>query len=188
LFNIINIPTILGFIFLIGSFATSISRKNLDAIIIPTGPSFEECRERTIRAIKEYRGKDTKYFVISGEKGKPKLRESQRYGIYKELRKHNIKPSQMIIEGKSSDTLENALYSLTKLKKMENIGIVSYPKHLERFKYIIDKAKNEKLIPANITIEYIPTKQTFIEWIYGTLANIKEKYRLKKGINKILKK
>jgi uncharacterized SAM-binding protein YcdF (DUF218 family) len=186
--NVLNIPSLLGIIFLMGSFAASVFKQNLDAIIIPTGNSFKEDRKRTIKAIEKYKEEGTKYFVISGEKGKPKLSESQRYGIYKELRKHNIKPSQMIIEGKSSNNLENALYSLTKLKEMETIGIVSYPKHLERFKDIINKAKKEKLIPKTMIIKYLPTKQTLGEWIYGTLANIKEKYELRKGINKILNK
>ena len=73
LFNFLNIPTIFGFLFLIGSFITSLSEKNLDVIIIPTGPSLEEDKERTIRAIEEHKKEETKYFLISGEKGNPKL-------------------------------------------------------------------------------------------------------------------
>jgi len=179
--SIFNILTLLGFVFLMASFIIFTSRQTLDAIIIPTG-GFKENAKRTKRALAEYEKRGTKYFVISGEKEKPKLRESHRNQIYRELRKYGIKPSQMKIEGKSKNTLENALYSLKKLRGFKDIGIVSYPEHLERFEYIVKKAKEGGEIPKDVTIHQIKTKQTLQEWIYGTLANIKERYRLRKGI------
>ena len=179
--NFFSLFKILGISLFFISLLMLASKRTLDAIIIPLGPSYKEDIERTKRALKEYEKKGTKYFVISGEKGKPKLKESQS-NIYKELRKYGIKPSQMKIEGKSKNTLENVIYSLKKLKGVKDIGIVSYPKHHERFEYIINKAKKEGIIPGNIRIHKIKTKQTPKEWIYGTLANIKERYRLRKGI------
>lgn len=170
-----------GLILLFISIFLFISKKSLDAIIIPTAGRKEEDLERTKRAEKE----KTEYYLISGEKEKDKqLKETSRAVIYKELRKYGIKPSQIKIEGKSGDTLENILYSLKKLKAVKKIGIASYPGHLKRFKYIINKAKDEGIIPADLKVTYFPTKETLNEKAYGLLALLKEKYKLRQGINK----
>ncbi len=174
---------VFGLIFLFISLILLMSRKSLDAIIIPIGADIKEDIERAQRA-GEYSEKEgkTKYFVISGRRGTAPLPKSARYAIYKELRRHGIKPSEMKIEGKSKDTLENAIYSLKKLKGAKEIGIVSYPQHLKRIEYIINKAKEEGIIDKELKIEKIPTKQTVNELFYGIIANLKEKYRLRHGI------
>jgi len=173
---------ILGFVFLFVSVILLTSRKTLDAIIIPTGGETKEDIERASRAGKEKI--KVKYFIISGGRGANPLPESERANIYRELRRHGIKPSQIKIEGKSSDTLENVIYSLKKFKDFKKIGIVSYPQHLNRFEYIINKAKEEGIINKDVEIEKIPTKQTAKQFIYGILGNVKERYRLRYGIRK----
>ena len=168
-----------GLILLFISIFLLTSKKSLDAIIIPTAGEKEEDLERT-RRVKKVK---TKYYLISGEREEDKpFKETSRATIYKELRKYGIKPSQMKIEGKSGDTLENTLYSLKKLKGMKNIGVVSYPQHLKRFEHIINKAKEENLIPNNLKVTFIPTDETSKEKIYGSLGLLKEKYRLRYGI------
>jgi len=174
---------IIGLVFLLVSFLILSSRKTLDAIIVSTGDEKSDI-ERPKKASKQ----KAKYYVISGEIDKTRpIKEQQTATIYRELRKQGIKPSQVKIEGKSGDTLENALYSLKKLKGMKNIGIVSYPQHLKRFKYIINKAQEENLIPNNLNITYIPTKETSKDKIYGFLGLLKEKYRLRHGIEEAKK-
>jgi len=170
--------------FLLISILMFTNKKSLDAIIIPTGG-----HEKNIERAKRGEEKEAKYYLISGHinKNNP-IKESQTAEIYNELRKYGIKPSQMKIEGKSKDSLDNIMYSLEKLKGMKNIGIVSYPKHLKRFEYIIEKAKKEKIIPSDLEITYIPTNESSKEKIYGFLALLKEKYRLRKGINQGRKK
>lgn len=175
---------IIGLILLFISIFIFTSRKSLDAIIIPTAGYKEEDLERTKRTEKV----KTKYYLISGEKEEDKpFKETSRATIYKELRKYGIKPSQIKIEGESGDTLENILFSLKKLKDMKEIGIVSYPQHLKRFEYIINKAKEENLIPYDLRVTYLPTKEKSKEKIYGSLGLLKEKYRLRHSIKEAKK-
>jgi len=150
----ISITNILGLIFILGSFILFVGRKGLDAIVIPTGGGVfdpeenmnSQDRDRAKTAVEYWKDLEKGgYFVISGytEKNKEKpLNKSQTYSIYKFLRKHGIKPSQMMLEGKSHDTLENVLYTLKKVKAKEqkdgdrkpwDVAFVSYPGHLERF-------------------------------------------------------
>jgi vancomycin permeability regulator SanA len=160
------------------------SRKSLDAIIIPTGGG----SERTKKSLEAYGKRDVGYFVISGKlEGGESLNKSQRADIYRDLRKYGIKPKEIKVEGKSSDTLENAIYSLENLRENERVGIVSYPKHLERFRYIVEKMREEGKISKGVKIEYIPTDQTFKQWAYGMVANIKERGRLREGISEARK-
>jgi len=179
-----------GFVSLFISILMLTERKSLDttildAIIVPTGNKNERNITRAQVGAKEKAG----YYVISGYSNKYKpIKESQTAEVYRELRKYGIKPSQMKIESESKDTLENAMNSLSKLKGLKRIGIVSYPKHLKRFDYIIDKAKKEGLIDEDIEIVNIPTEETLIEKAYGVVGNIEEKYRLRNGIEKAQKK
>jgi len=169
---------VIGLVLLFISTLILTSKKSLDAIIISTGDEKTDI-ERPKKASKQ----KTKCYVISGEIDKTKpIKDQQTATIYRELRKYGIKPSQIKIEGESGDTLENTLYSLKKLKGMKNIGIVSYPQHLKRFKYIINKAKEENLVPHNLKVSYIPTKETPKDKMYGFLGLLKEKYRLRHGI------
>ena len=175
---------LIGLIFLLVSILIFTSKKSLDAIIIPTGDEQTDI-ERPQTASKR---KADDCYVISGyvDKRRP-IKYQQSATIYRELRKLGIKPSHIKIEGKSHDSLENALYSLEKLKGMKEIGIVSYPWHLKRYKEIIEEAQKEGIITKNIKIEYIPTKETAKEKVYGFLGNIKEKYRLRHGIKEAQK-
>lgn len=174
-FSFVNV---VGFVLLFISLLILASKKTLDAIIIPTGGSKEEDLERAKKGKKE----KAKYYVLSGDGGSNPLPESSWKTIYDELRRCSIKPSQMKVEGKSTNTLENAIFSLKKLQGMKDIGIVSYPKHLERFKLIINKLREEKYLTKDMKITYIPTEETIKQKIYGHLALLKERYRLRNGI------
>jgi len=188
-----NFPNITNYLFIIGLTLLFLSyfilghKKSLDAIIIPTGPSNEIGRERAERAVKE--NEEIDYFLISGNINKPsnvknRLKGSQQQSIYKELRNHGIKPSEMRIEGKSKDTIENVLNSFEKLKKSgaKDIGISSNPSHLDRFEEIIDRAKKEGIIDKDFRIYRLETKETPGMKLYGVLANIMNDYKLRKGI------
>lgn len=183
--NIIYILALISFIFSVFLF---LSRKNLDAIIIPLGDQIE--KKRVKRAIREYdeevkadpKGKHA-YFVISGEQGNVPLNKSERYWTYNELREHGINPSQMVIEGSSHNSMENILNSLNRIKKKggKEVGIVSYPWHLERFDYIINKAKEEGIVDKDFKIHRLETSETVKEGIYGILAYLLERYNLRGG-------
>jgi uncharacterized SAM-binding protein YcdF (DUF218 family) len=172
---------ILGLILFAFGIILFVERKSLDAVIIPTGDLYE----RNIKRAKRGSEEKAKYYIISGylDKSKP-VKESQTADIYKELIKYGINPSDVKIERRAKDSLENAIYSLNRLKGLKTVGIVSYPEHLKRFEYIINKAKNEGFVDKNIKIVKIPTEENLKEKFYGVLGNIKEKYRLRGGIKK----
>ena len=160
------LPHLIGLILFIMGIIFFLQKTSLDAIIIPTGGD-EKNIKRTKRAAEE----KAKYYLISGYIDKNEhIKNSQTAGIYRELRKYGIKPSEIKIENKAKDSLDNIIYSMNKLKGMKRIGIVSYPEHLKKFEYIINKAKKEGVIDKEI------------EKVYGVLANMKERYRLRNGI------
>jgi len=179
---------IFGLVFFILSLLILTGKKSLDAIIIPTGPSKEIGAKRADRAGEEYKKVGSKILLISGGPEK-ELKNSQRYAIYKELRKYDISPVEIRIEGKSKNTIENVLYSIEKLKKLGayEIGIASEPSHLYRFEDIIKQGKKEGIIDKNIRIYELKTKETPGSFAYGMGAMILNKYRLRKGLEKAAK-
>lgn len=137
-----------------------LSRKSLDAIVIPSG-TWEADIDRTNKALSEKdKLKDNGYFVISGYKGKgfEGMRKGQSYRIYKYLRDHNVLPKDIRVEGKSHYSDQNVIYTLKKMKEMEekrgierpwDIAFVSSPAHLERFEDFYNEAVRIGLIDKN---------------------------------------
>ena len=161
----LNPAYILSLIFFIFSFIVFASRQSLDAIVIPTGGGewdpetdmYSQDRDRTQKALrrKNRLGKEG-YFVVSGHRD-PDSKGGQSQSIYKYLREHGIKPSEMMIEGKSHDTLENVIYALKKIREREikrhgrirrplKVAFVSYPEHLDRFEDFEKEAIKKGLI------------------------------------------
>ncbi len=165
------------------------TKKSLESLVIPTGETIEGgSKKRVEKAMENYfHTKEPKpYILVTGlterdKKGRPKLK-SQQYQIYDELRhKYNLKPSDMIIEGKSRDTLENFLYSIKKLKKkgINHMKIATSPIHYRRFKLFEKQAKKEGIIDESFEIEPLYTSETPREFIYGILAYVKDYFRVK---------
>jgi len=178
----LSILTYIGIIILVASFITS-RRKSLDVIIIPTGGS-DEVNIRRAKKAYQTGGKNGKYVISglnTGEYGESET-------IYRYLKGSGVPGYQIGREEKSNDTLENAVYALMPLKGNLDIGIVSNKTHLNRFKYIINRAKEEDQIDNHLNVHYIKTKQTMMEALYGWLAGLKEKYRLREGIKPEIEK
>lgn len=196
--SIIFIAALMFFIISVFLFLT---RKTLDAIIIPTGGGafdsetgmWSQDKERTEKAISEEdRLKENGYFMISGYLGKPEERlKGQSYSIYKYLRDSGFFPRDIRVEGKSHDTGQNLLYSLKKMKEMEekrgrrgplDIGIATYHHHFERFRDFYEQAIKKGLIEKNdFRLHEIPTKETEEERKYenSLLRRIKHEYKLR---------
>lgn len=179
---------LVGLVFLVLSFVIFVSRKSLDAIIIPTGPSKEVGVERADRAANEYESRGSKIILITGSY-EPNTKNSQRYAIYKELRKYGIKPSDIRVEGHSKNTLENTLNSLKKLKRggAHKIGIASNPSHLDRFQYIVNRAKKEGIVDKNVRLYRLETHEDIGSRTYGFFANLINRYKLSGGLEKAKK-
>lgn len=167
--------TYIGIVFLIASLVSS-TKKSIDVIIIPSGGS-DEINIR--RAKKAYSvGGDKAHYSISGlynnEEGEVGTIEAY-------LRGRGVKG--IISEDRQArDTLENAVYSIIPHEGIERVGVVSNPSQIERIKYILKKAKEDGTLKRDVNITYIPTSETLKEKIYGWLASIKEKYRLRRGV------
>ncbi len=161
-------------------------------MIIPTG-SPEQDIERTKRALKEYEKNEGSYFVISGTLGDKKLPKSQTANIYRELRNHGVKSSQISIEKESRNSIENIVKSLEKIKKRggKEVGIVSYPGHLDRFKDIFERAQKEGVVDEDFKLYRLPTRtrknETRRERLYEVLSGILHKYKLRHGVKEALK-
>ena len=185
----ISNPPLLFFslIFFIASAVLYLSHKSLEALVIPTGGTSEVNKKRVETAMKDYSGTRHKpYIIVSGvinrdERGSP-LRDTPQYSIYKELRaKYGLKPSDITVEGKSEDTLENFLYSINRLKKkgINQIKIATNPTQYWRFKLFAKQAKRERLIDDSFKIEPLYTSETPREFFYGVLAYFKDYFRVK---------
>lgn len=152
-----NILLLLALTSFIASVFLFISRKSLDAIVIPTG-TWEADIDRTKKALSERdKLEDNGYFLISGYKGEGTegMRKGQVYRIYKYLRDNGVVPGDIRIEGKSHDTRENVLYVLKKMKELEektgrerplNIAFVSSSAHIKRFEDFYEEAVKRGLI------------------------------------------
>lgn len=184
----------LGLVLIAASFFLFVSKHSLDAIIVPTGPGNEEAIRRAERAYRENQGEAGKYFVISGaihdkkDPSKNKFLGSQSDKIYRNLRRHGIKRSDIEIEPLSRNSVENVVHSLEKIKERggTDVGIVSYPNHLDRFKDIFEKAKEEGILDGKFRLYRIPTKtrkgETSGEKIYETLSGVLHWYKLRGGV------
>ncbi|MDP3991906.1 MAG: ElyC/SanA/YdcF family protein [Nanoarchaeota archaeon] len=179
----ISLSFIIGLVFFILSLVILASRQTLDAILIPTGDLSPDLK-RTKRAYKEGEERKDQVYMILGNLDQP-LNKSEVYRIYKQLRSHEIPPSKIRIEGKSKTTLENVLFSLEKLKKMgaHDVGIASYGTHLNRFEYLIDKAKEEGLVDKDFKVHRLEVPETWGEHIYGVVSNLLYRYELRKGLH-----
>ena len=186
----ISITNILGLMFIIFSVIIFITKKTLDAIVIPTGPADIKRTEKALE--EEEKLTDRGYFLISGYSQKElKPKERQVYNIYKRLRSEGIKPKKIGLERKSHDTRENLIYSLRKIEERAKksghkgpikVGFVSYPGHLKRFEDFYNQAIKEELIEKDkIKFYKIPTKETQEEKNYeGNLARkLFHKYKLR---------
>lgn len=184
-----NIQSNLSYFYIFGivlftlSLLILISRQSLDAIIIPTGPSYEVGKERADRAGEEYKKRGSKILLISGREENSKG-NTQRKVIYEELRKYGIKPSQIKIEQQSRDTLENVLFSIKKVRRFggNDIGIASNPSHLDRFMQIINEGKREGIIDRNLRVYRLETRERLGETVYGLFANLLNRYKLRRGL------
>lgn len=184
--KISNTPLLFfSLVFFIASAVLYLSHKSLEAIVIPIGPDSKTDKKRLDTAMGSYSG-DNSLVLVTGvihrdERERP-LKSTQQYSIYKELReRYGLTPKEMIIEGKSRDTLENFLYSIDRLKKkrVDRIKIVTNPTQYWRFKLFEKEAKKEGLIEDSFKIEPLYTSETLGEYFYGILAYIKDYFRVK---------
>lgn len=177
---------IVPLVFFLMSLLLLTSRTYLDAIIVPTEASTSRIKNKARVASEAYRTHHAKVIVASG--GVMPYMDPQykheAHVVYKELRKAGIRPAEIRVDGTSRDNLENILHSLKKLEGTgaTDIGIVSYPAHLDRFENIIKKAREEGLISEETHFHRIETDQTLTETLWEIPAKILTNYQLRRGV------
>ncbi len=178
---------LIGMVLLIVSVMLLTSRSGIEAIFIPTGNK-EANVVRAEEAVGKYNQtseNEKPYLFISGKISRDALGkikpDAEVREIYTILRQAGVKPSQMILESQSTDTLENFLYSLEKFREkgINEIRISTSPIHYARFKLFEREAKKQGLLDESFEMKPIYTKQTLYDTLYGTAAYIKDSAKIR---------
>lgn len=158
------------------------SKQNLEAIVVPTGEK-QDNTKRAKQAVQKYQQAphdEKPYLFITGKLTKDALGKikpnAEVREIYTILRQAGIKPSEMILESKSENTLENFMYSLEKFKEkgIKEIQVATSPIHYQRFKLFEQQAKKQGLLDKSFKMIPIYTEQTLYDTIYGIAAYAKD--------------
>lgn len=166
----------------------------LDVLIVPTEASERNIRSKAQKAVDIYRSNsDVRTIVISGGKMPflPRGYLHEAHIAYEVLRASDIRPRSIVVDGRSTDTVENILYSFAKLEMREereqrnyrDVGIVSYPGHLDRFELIVEQAKREGLIAQDVRIHRIEMPQSWFQTAWEVLGRMATKKKLKRGLD-----
>lgn len=145
----------ISLIFLFASLFLFISqRKNLEAIMIPTGPSKKIDEQRALAGVRAYEQNPDRLVIISGILNNGKFLGSQSSEIYKVLRKAGVPRGQIEIEGKSKDTLETVRYTseILNKEKIQRLYVATDLDHARRISMLFQRAKYEGLIPENLRV------------------------------------
>jgi uncharacterized SAM-binding protein YcdF (DUF218 family) len=182
----------IGLFLFVSSLIVLVSKK-LEAIVVPTGPSYEADRQRAEGGLRKYHEDNSRLVIISGEvnekNGERKFIGSQPMKIYKQMRKQGVPRDHFIFESHSHNTQENVRYICEEMDKIKdkkditNIIIVTDEHHAKRFKMLFNKSKKYGLAPKSLKIE---TYSRNIERTYNpfkaTLAYIKDYFTFGKSL------
>jgi uncharacterized SAM-binding protein YcdF (DUF218 family) len=178
---------LLGLILLGGSLILLISRNSLEVIVVPTGPSLEADKQRALKGAERFHKRESRYVIISGQYNDGVYSGSQPEKIYHELVNAGVPKDKIIFENKSSDTMENVLYTcdtindLAKEKELSGpykVIVCTDKPHAKRFRMLLKRAKKEGYAPGDLRIR---TDSRGINPSYSSekakITYIKDKYR-----------
>lgn len=171
-----------GAIFLLFSVMILASKSGIEAIVVPTGEKEANVKraKEAVNKYQEFYEIEKPYLFITGKLTKDTLGkikpDAEVREIYKVLRKAGIKPSEMILESKSENTLENFMYSLEKFKEkgIKEMQVATSPIHYQRFKLFEQEAKKQGFLDKSFKMVPIYTEQTLYDTIYGAAAYAKD--------------
>lgn len=163
------------------------SKRTLDAIIILGNPSEKTVKRRTERAIrgKDEEGNESTVFILTGGQT-PGLDNTKYHSeaqiVYKQLRDRGIRPMQMRAETRSTDSIENIVYALEKVQEAgaTEIGVASYPGHLDRIEEIIEEGQKTGKFDREIHIHRLETEATTRDRLYEPIAGLLTRYKLRR--------
>jgi len=149
--------------------------KELEAIVIPTGPSYEIDQQRAEVGIRNYNEDPSRLVFISGAFNNGEFWGTQPLAIYKKLRKEKVSRENIFFESQSHNTQENVLFLSEKLKEIgikedgeiNNIIIATDRTHGLRFQMMFNFLKDFGMLPYlfnseisshNLKPSYSPSK------------------------------
>jgi uncharacterized SAM-binding protein YcdF (DUF218 family) len=147
------------------------SPKNLEALVVPTGPTYELGIQRAVAGAKEYLQKDSSGLVfISGSFEGKRFLGSQVDKIYRALRRGGVPKKDILIESSSTNTMENVLYACDEINNLgvEKVNVFTDSSHASRFLMLFERAKNEGYVSNNLIVDSFSDG---IENSYGSLKS-----------------
>lgn len=145
-----------------------------DFILIPSGPSLEHNLDRAKKAV-ENNIENQPYMISS-------IRYSRDNFIQDYLFLNDVEGRKIGVDYLSGDTRENVENCLEGIKG--TVKIISYKRHLDRFKYLINKGKSTGAINTDLEVEYIPTESYSIfskkgikDFIWGEVGLVAERVK-----------
>jgi len=150
-------------------------KEDLEAIVVPTGPSYEAGRQRAKGGAEEYSRHPNDVVIISGEFDNGKFIGSQPGKIYRILRKSGVPRRDIILENNSGNTIENVLYTCDEIKEkgINEVTVVSDRSHAARLKMLFGRAKKEGYAPKNLKVHtYSEGIKPSYGFIKSTIAKI----------------
>tara|TARA_Y100000310_G_scaffold160578_1_gene160342 strand:- start:144 stop:632 length:489 start_codon:yes stop_codon:yes gene_type:complete len=146
--------------------------ENLEALVVPTGPTYELGIQRAVAGAREYHQRNSFEVVfISGSFEGEKFLGSQVDKIYRTLRREGIPKEDILLESSSTNTMENVLYACEEINNLEidKIGVVTDFYHADRFLMLFERAKNEGYVSTNLIVD------SFSDGIENSYGLIKSK-------------
>src|SRR5699024_8492472 len=101
------------------------------------------------------------YIIVSGGNPNKNVTEAKAMKIW--LQKHNVPKNQIIEEGRSKNTIENALYSMdiVNKRKFNSITLVTSDTHMRRAYVLFKSVDYQNKLDSNL-VPYILQMQKFI--------------------------
>lgn len=129
--------------------------KNLEAIIVPTGPDGKIDRQRALAGAEVYQKNPESLVVISGFLNDGRFLGSQSSEIYRTLRRAGVPRGKIEIEGNSRDTLENVRYSSEIILRegIRKVTVATDKDHARRIGMLFQTAKDEGLVPESLEVK-----------------------------------
>lgn len=130
--------------------------ENLEALVVPTGPTYELGIQRAVAGAKEYLQKDSFGVVfISGSFEGEKFLGSQVDKIYRTLRRDGVPRKDILLESSSTNTMENVLYACDKINNLgiDNVHVFTDSLHASRFLMLFERAKNEGYVSKDLMVD-----------------------------------
>ena len=176
--------SLIGLVFFMVGIFIFMTGEDLEAIVVPTGPSYEADRQRAKGGASEYHKHEklphhSDVVIISGEFDKGRFFGSQPDKIYRVLRRNGVPKKDIILENESGTTIENVLYTCDEInkRKIDEVTVVTDALHAERFKMLFKRAQKKGYASKDLEVHtYSEQIDPSYGWLKAKLAYLKDMF------------